>query len=80
MCRTCLSSPCHPRCPNAEPEKPIHTCHDCGKGIYHEDKYAEIGGVTYCLNCLESMEIEELLKLFDVSVLSAYEEVSLYGF
>ena len=72
MCRTCLSSPCHPRCPNAEPENPVHTCYQCHEGIFFEEKFAEIGGVPYCLDCLENMEIKDILQLFDVSVQRAY--------
>lgn len=74
MCRTCYKTPCDPRCPNAEPEKPIHVCDHCKEGIFFEERYAEIDGIKYCLGCLESMDLEELLALFSVHLQKAYDE------
>lgn len=74
MCNTCRRTPCDPRCPNAEPEKPIYVCNHCKEGIFFEDRYAEIGNDKFCLDCLESMDIDELLAIFDISVQKAYKE------
>ena len=71
MCRTCLTTPCHPRCPNAEPEKPIYSCYNCQGKIFFDEKYVEIDGVQYCVDCIDNMESRDILKLFDIRVQSA---------
>ena len=41
MCLLCRSYPCHQRCPNYIPSKPIHYCSVCGEGIYEGEEYIE---------------------------------------
>ena len=71
MCMECRQNHCDCRCPNAEPEKSIHKCKDCGFGIYKGDEFVEIEGNYYHLDCIGDMEIDELLKLFDKKVFIA---------
>lgn len=33
MCQECWQSPCHPRCPNSEPQK-MGICNQCGEELY----------------------------------------------
>lgn len=51
MCAICLQSPCHPRCPNAEPDKPVLYCDQCKEPIYVEDDYYHIDFQNLCLDC-----------------------------
>ena len=39
MCDLCLRNPCHPVCPNYDPQKPIHYCSLCGEGIAIGEEY-----------------------------------------
>lgn len=65
MCSYCLTSPCHPRCPNAPEPVPKYVCSECGEGIFEGDKFFENGKKTICEYCLEDMTVEEILELFD---------------
>lgn len=61
MCELCLTSPCHPRCPNAEEPKSIHTCTMCGEGIFDGDKFLDgIDGII-CEECADDLSLDELL-------------------
>jgi len=63
MCSICLMNPCHPRCPNAEPEKLI--CEVCGceiTGKFHD------GRRIVCKDCLEEMGFDELMKELNVDL------------
>ena len=57
MCRECRQEPCHPSCPNAEPQKCV--CDRCGRTlgrhIYIEDEYI-------CDDCLFDMNGEDLAE------------------
>lgn len=64
MCIECGYSPCHPRCPNADEPRTVHKCKYCGDGILAGDEYAEINEDCYHLECLEDMDIKELVSLF----------------
>ncbi len=74
MCDICLRSPCHPRCPNAEPPAAVYDCSKCKEGIIPGEKYARIDGLHYHLDCLEDMGTEKLLEFLDVDVLTARED------
>lgn len=60
-CRQSLGH--HPSCPFAEPSY-VYECDECGGGIYHDEKYLEIGGEYICEKCVNDMmkyaEREEL--------------------
>lgn len=52
MCEICYRSPCHPSCPNYEPEICTY-CEICESPIYEGDKfYEEINGCIMCVDCL----------------------------
>lgn len=68
MCDICHQFPCHPRCPNATEPVPEFECTECGYGIFAGDKYLEINGNMYCMECLEEKTPEELLELVGESL------------
>lgn len=74
MCAVCMRSPCDSRCPNAPEPQSMDTCPECDEGIIFGDEYAEIDGMKYHVDCLESKDIRELLKLFDVLTYTVQEE------
>lgn len=53
MCAERRQTPCHPRCPNAEPERPVYFCDGCGKGIYDGEEYYPLFSERYCVECIE---------------------------
>lgn len=51
MCDICLQSPCHSRCPNADP--PIYGhCEICGDPIYDQEMFYELDEHIYCESCV----------------------------
>lgn len=74
MCSVCYQTPCDSRCPNATPPKALHDCDYCNEGIEAGDKMVHINGAYYHLECLEDMDIEELLVLLDLDVEEAAED------
>ena len=71
MCEICMKEPCDPRCPNAEEEKKVHICCECFKGIYAGEKCYE-GSVGFiCKECLDDMDVEEILELVGESLQTA---------
>ena len=74
MCAECLRTPCDPRCPNALELEPVYDCHYCDEGIYAGEKMVRINGVHYHLDCLEDMDIEELMELMDLDVEEATDD------
>lgn len=74
MCEYCHSFPHLHGCPNEPEPKAIHTCRRCGNGIMAGDEYAEIDGDFYHEECLDDMNLYELLSLFGVMVKTAQEE------
>lgn len=63
MCEICRQNPCHPRCPNAPEPKPVHKCEMCHGGIFEGDKFLESCRGIICIDCLEDMDISELLEI-----------------
>lgn len=53
MCSVCMSNPCNSRCPNAEEEKTVHICMNCGEDIYEGDDYYDIDGEAWCEECIK---------------------------
>lgn len=74
MCSVCLQSPCHPSCPNAEPEKPVYVCVECGNPIYVGDKFFPSADGPICKECMEEKTVEEILDLFGDSMEVAKEK------
>lgn len=68
MCSVCLKTPCDSRCPNAPEPEALYDCAYCNEGIKAGDKMVCINGVHYHLDCLEDMDIEELMELLDLEV------------
>ncbi len=49
MCEMCRRSPCHPRCPNADPPKVIGQCVQCGQDLTADyTYYSDADGNLYC--------------------------------
>ena len=76
MCTVCLSSPCHPRCPNAPEPKPVYRCGLCNESIYQGDEYADIDGNKICKGCLENMTPCEVLQMCGYHTWPAEEDAS----
>lgn len=51
MCEICYRSPCHPSCPNYEPEICTY-CDLCNSTIYVGDEYYEIDCSDICEDCI----------------------------
>ncbi len=71
MCQYCLTPQCPSGCPNYEGPDPEYVCDECGEGIYSDDKYVDIDGNRYHLDCVEDMSITDLLALLGVDVFTA---------
>lgn len=54
MCDLCRQYPCHPSCPNADPDRSIR-CENCGERIYEGDRYfnSPLDGTILCENCVD---------------------------
>lgn len=52
MCEICHRSPCHPSCPNYEPEQ-VYTCDECENPIYECDTYYSFEGYALCEECVD---------------------------
>lgn len=55
-------------------EKPIYICADCEEGIYEGDTYVEIDGEYYHTECIEDMDIWEVLELINIRAETAERE------
>lgn len=71
MCSVCLHNPCHPSCPNAEPEKPECYCDVCKSPIYAGNEYYDANGTRVCKDCLEEMDLTDLMEVFGVEYTTA---------
>lgn len=73
MCRDCVLSVCSPRCPDAPEVPPIMRCSECGEGIYEGDWYFKTETGYVCKNCLEDMDVGEILELVGEELTQAVE-------
>ncbi len=71
MCSTCLSTPCHPRCPNAPEPVARMACSRCGDGIMEGDEYLGLDGGPICEGCLSEMTVKEVLELVGERLITA---------
>lgn len=71
MCSICLRNPCDSRCPNAPEPEPVHTCSDCGCGIFEGDKFFEGPDGCICEECLSNMTAKEVLELIGETLRTA---------
>lgn len=53
MCDICMKNPCDPRCPNAPEPPSVFICSGCGDSIFDGDKYVELMGEQWCMDCIE---------------------------
>lgn len=74
MCNMCLSTHCHPRCPNAPEPVAVLICCKCGEGIFEGGKYLDTSEGQICEDCLDYMKADELLELFGESLAIAKKE------
>ena len=61
-CEFCHYSPHLPGCPNAPDPVPVLTCRRCGEGILEADRFLDSPAGPVCMDCLEDMDPEEILK------------------
>lgn len=52
MCAECRQTPCHPSCPNAEPDEPIRKCYLCGRDIFAGNTYYQLYDMEFCEECI----------------------------
>ena len=62
MWECCRQNPCHPRCPNAEPEV-VFYCERCAEPISAGDTYAAVCDAIICEECLTEMTAAEWLEI-----------------
>lgn len=74
MCSVCRQTPCNPSCPNAPEPIPVHTCVECGFGIYAGDKFWDSPNGPVCEDCLDDMAAETILTMLGESVETAEVE------
>ena len=68
MCRECHHHHCPSSCPNASVSA-VGRCALCGEPIGEEEpRLRESGGELYHTECLEALNVIELLELFGVDV------------
>ena len=68
MCSVCLHSPCDPRCPNAPEPEVVTECFCCEEPIRAGQEYIDFDGDAICLSCCETMTINDLCQLVDMTV------------
>lgn len=73
MCDDCRQYICPPGCPNFTPKR-IYDCTACSEPICEGDKYIDLGGPKYHLDCFEDMSPEEQGKLLGFDVLTASDD------
>ena len=72
MCEICGQNPCDPRCPNAPDPEPVCTCDECGYGIFEGERfYRKDDGKIICMDCMENMNLDDLLDLFGIELETA---------
>ena len=63
MCSACRMNPCHPSCPNAEPQNCV--CDICGSTL---SKYIYLNDEYICSSCLEdhtALQLAERLGIIE---------------
>lgn len=71
MCVECHNNICPSGCPNADEHDSGVRCSLCWDNIPPGDEYAHIEGKIYCLNCIDDMPPETLLRLCGYPVVIA---------
>lgn len=74
MCSVCLSTPCHPRCPNAPEPVPVYTCGWCEEPIFENDEYMETPEGPVCRECIEEMSVLEFMEMTGEQFFTAEKE------
>lgn len=54
MCEICLTTPCHPRCPNAPEPRIVHWCIHCYEPIREGDDFYDVDGEAWCEECMRN--------------------------
>ena len=75
MCDLCYHFPCLSGCPNAEDERPVHICTNCGTPIYDGDRYADLGDRKLCEECIDGLSSDEWLDILGTEWQYAEAEV-----
>lgn len=74
MCSVCLSTPCHPRCPNAPEPIPVYTCGWCKEPIFENDEYMETPEGPVCRDCIVEMGVLEFMEMIGEKFSTAEKE------
>ena len=74
MCSVCFKTPCDYRCPNSPEPEALHKCAYCAEGIIVGDKMVNLNDEYYHLECLDDMDIEELMAKLDLDVEEVTED------
>ena len=72
MCSLCRQNPCHPRCPNYDPEQDaVYTCAECGEPILSGEEYIDTLSGQIHRECAEEMSLSELLRALGETIQTA---------
>lgn len=74
MCSLCLSTPCHPRCPNAQEPVAVYECCKCCYGILDGKRYYDSPEGYICEDCIEDMTAKEFMELIGERFSTAEKE------
>lgn len=74
MCSMCLSTPCHPRCPNAKEPVPVLECAMCHEGIFEGEEYLETEDGPMCKDCVEGLSVADFMELVGEEFSTAEKE------
>ncbi len=64
MCDICMQNPCPSACPNAI-DRVVGLCAVCKEPIYESEDGLIVDGETYHIDCLEELDIIDLLELLE---------------
>ena len=66
MCSECHFYRCPDSCPGVVGDK-SDECRSCGSAVRCGEEYVEDGGEIVCENCANEMELDEILRICEVS-------------
>lgn len=69
MCSECYKQFCPDGCPNSDTAR-FPVCEDCGSVLEDCLAYRGCDGKLYCIDCVEGMDADEILRLCGIDSIS----------
>lgn len=69
MCSECYKQFCPDACPNSDLSR-LPVCEDCGSALENCSAYRGHDGNLYCLECIERMDTDEILRICGIDSIS----------